>query len=243
MKTKILSILALLLTAATQAFSADDKHVYTSYTATSGNGSSNDGQYYDKLVDNDKSTKWCVLNMQSNTFIEFQSEEPIIPVGYIMTTGNDTESSPERNPKNWKILAKKQQSDEWTTLADVTNNDEMPAANTTDKEFSITDNIGAYQYFRLEVSAAKSGDTFQLAEFQFVVKTTDIHAITFTANDTTIIKEVRLPHTFTSYYASGDGELNEIIKQLYQLSEGWCKTDSEPSITGSGAITGGSSGT
>ena len=243
MKVKLLTLLALLLTAATQGFSADDKHVYTSYTATSGNGSSNDGENYDKLVDNDKSTKWCVLDMQGNTFIEFQSEEPIIPVGYIMTTGNDTESSPERNPKNWKILAKKQQSDEWTTLADVTNNDEMPSANTTDKEFSITGNIGAYKYFRLEVSATKSGNIFQLAEFQFVVKTADIHAITFTANDTTITKEVRLPHTFTSYYAAGDGELNEIIKQLYQISEGWCATDSEPSITGSGAITGGSSGT
>ena len=242
MKVKLLTLLALLLTVATQGFSADDKHVYTSYTATSGNGSSNDGENYEKLVDNDKSTKWCVLNMQSNTFIEFQSEEPIIPVGYIMTTGNDTESSPERNPKNWKILAKKQQSDEWTTLADVTNNDEMPSANTTDKEFSITGNIGAYQYFRLEVSAVKSGDTFQLAEFQFVVKTTDIHAIIFTANDTTITKEVRLPHTFTGYYSGDGGELNEIIRQLYQLPKGWCEPDSEPSITGSGAITGGSSG-
>ncbi len=247
MKVKLLTLLALLLTAATQAFSADDKHVYTSYTATSGNGSSNDGQYYDKLVDNDKSTKWCVLNMQSNTFIEFQSEEPIIPVGYIMTTGEDTESYPERNPKNWKILAKKQQSDEWTTLADVTNNDEMPAANTTDKEFSITDNIGAYQYFRLEVSAAKSGNVFQLAEFQFVVKTTDIHAISFTANDSTITKEVRLPYTFIGEYAdygeSGSGsELVEIIRQLYQISGGWCQPFSEPSVTGSGAITSGSIG-
>ena len=237
MKVKLLTLLALLLTAATQAFSADDKHVYTSYTATSGNGSSNDGENYDKLVDNDKSTKWCVLNMQSNTFIEFQSEEPIIPVGYIMTTGEDTESYPERNPKNWKILAKKQQSDEWTTLADVTNNDEMPAANTTDKEFSITDNIGAYQYFRLEVSAAKSGNVFQLAEFQFVEFPKNYHAITFTANGNSVTKEVTLPHTFVSLYDVENGELDEIIQQLFELWEGRCDPWDAPSVTGSDAFT------
>ena len=237
MKVKLLTLLALLLTAATQAFSAYDKHVYTKYTATSGNGKSNDGENYEKLVDNDKSTKWCVLDMQGNTFIEFQSEEPIIPVGYIMTTGNDTESSPERNPKNWKILAKKQQSDEWTTLADVTNNDEMPAANTTDKEFSITDNIGAYQYFRLEVSAAKSGDTFQLAEFQFVEFPKNYHTLTFTANGNSVTKKVTLPHTFGCLYSSENGELDEIIQQLFELVGGKCEPWDAPSVTGSDAFT------
>lgn len=163
-------LLVMLLTMTAQtAWAEDDVVVYTSYTASSGTSGSNSNEDYDELVDNNKSTKWCVTSLGSPTYIEFQSAKPIIPVGYVMTTGDDTDSQSGRNPKSWKILAKANTGDEWTTLVDVTNNDEMPAAKTTDKEFSIEGNTAAYQYFRFEVSAIKSGDIFQLAEFQFKV--------------------------------------------------------------------------
>ena len=149
--------------------------MYTSYTATAGTASTNLSEnywtgYY-RLVDGDVDTKWCVTSLGSPTYIEFKSDRAIVPTGYTMTTGNDTESNPGQNPLKWTVKAKVKETDaEWTVIdrRDASTNaaDAMPHANTTAKTYTFVNNT-AYQYFRLEITAVTDGSVFQLSEFQF----------------------------------------------------------------------------
>ena len=155
------------------------------YSASDGTTGANSNEGYAKLVDGNKSTKWCVTSLGSPTFIEFSTSEAIIPQGYVLTTGNDTGSSPGRNPKSWVIKAKANSGDSWTTIATVTNDTRMPAANTTDCAFPIN-NTNAYQYFRFEISAVQNGSVFQLAEFEFL---TNVNSYDFTTANVDGLKE------------------------------------------------------
>ena len=169
----------MLLTLGTAGAWAQD--IYTSYTALAGDGGTgNEG--YTKLVDNDKDTKWCRLQeatyQNSPVYCQFQSDELITPVGYVLTTGGDTGNRPGRNPKSWKIEASTDNSN-WVTLEELTcdDNNRLPSANTEDKTYYFqTSNSAAYQYFKFTVTdiwatAAEDNDwrVMQLAEFQFIV--------------------------------------------------------------------------
>ena len=136
---------------------------HTGYTVTAGTGGFNDGESHTKLLDGDKGTKWCANNGPWN--VTFNTASPVQVDGYTLTTGGDTGSQSGRNPKNWTLKGKLNESDEWTTIATVTDDNTMPAANTTDVDF-VVDNPGNYQYFYFEVTANKSGDIMQLAELQ-----------------------------------------------------------------------------
>ena len=176
---KFLTILALLLAAVQGAWADEvttvlDEGVFTGYTATSGSNTGDGG--YDKLVDGNTATKWCTNT--SPFYIEFHTSGLIVPTGYIMTTGGDTQSYSGRNPKSWTIKAKVNAGDSWTTLVTVTDDTTMPAANTTPVEFAISGNSTAYRYFRLDVSATRGDSWFQLSEFQFKGTTTDTSNIT-----------------------------------------------------------------
>ncbi|MBQ2188077.1 MAG: fibronectin type III domain-containing protein, partial [Bacteroidales bacterium] len=138
--------------------------IITGYTATSGAGGYNTNEGYANLVDNDRNTKWC--RSSSGVYIEFHSQQDFVPTGYVLTTANDTHKNPQRNPKNWVIKAKLNAGDPWTLIATVTNDQVLQDVNTTDFEFAI-DNSATYRYFRFEVSAVQSGDSFQLGELRF----------------------------------------------------------------------------
>ncbi len=158
--------------------------VYSGFTATAGktagkyNGTTLDisgGEGYSKLVDGIKtivSNKWCVVEHGNNftepIYVEFNSANPFVPTGYILTTGGDTQGNPGRNPKGWVIKAKNEGDADWTVLETVTNNNTLGAANNASYEFAFTNtNTTAYKYFRFEVNAIQSGGVFQLAEFEF----------------------------------------------------------------------------
>ncbi len=138
--------------------------IITGYTATSGAGGYNTNEGYANLVDNDRNTKWC--RSSSGVYIEFHSQQDFVPTGYVLTTANDTHKNPQRNPKNWVIKAKLNAGDPWTLIATVTNDQVLQNVSTTDFEFAI-DNSATYRYFRFEVSAVQSGDSFQLGELRF----------------------------------------------------------------------------
>jgi hypothetical protein len=142
--------------------------LYSNSNMTATGGTSGvSGQNYDKLVDGNSSTKWCVISLGNPTYIEFNSAALITPVSYILTTGEDTQTYSGRNPISWTVKAKANSSDGWTTLDTQTNNYTLEALNSTSYEFSIT-NSTAYQYFRFEVQST-GGSEFQLIEFQFKV--------------------------------------------------------------------------
>lgn len=136
---------------------------HTGYTVTAGTGGFNDDESHTSLLDGNKGSKWCSNSSTWN--VTFNTASPVQVDGYTLTTGNDTGSESGRNPKNWTLKGKLNESDAWTTIATVTDDNTMPAANTQDVDF-VVDNPGSYQYFYFEVTANQGGDIMQLAELQ-----------------------------------------------------------------------------
>lgn len=150
------------------------------------NDLSNTGEEgYAKLFDKKRNTKWCVVNSSGaweTISVDFKSNVPFTPSGYTFTTGNDTYIYPGRNPKKWKIYAKAQESDSWTTIVNVTDGAAagLETDNTTDYNFSINGLNAKYQFFRFEVSEICAPETwnsnnyvFQLAELALSGNTSD----------------------------------------------------------------------
>ena len=136
------------------------------------NAQTDPAEDYYKLFDKDKSTKWCVDNSTGSwetIWVDFKSNIPFVPTGYVMTTGNDTQSWSGRNPKKWKIYAKAHETDEWTTIVDVTDGDAagLGTANTTDYCFNIDGVETGYQYFRFEVSEVRGQGGWQSDHYVF----------------------------------------------------------------------------
>ena len=101
----------------------------------------------------------------------FTTSTPINVKGYTLTTGNDTGSFPDRNPKKWTLEVKATSGGNWTTIdsRDVSANsgDALPAANTAEsKVYAVaSDKQGSYQFFRFKVSEA-GGTIMQLGELK-----------------------------------------------------------------------------
>ena len=122
------------------------------------------------LFDNSLDTKYCP-QYRDNTWptysrVDFESNDLIIPTGYVIYTGDDTQQYPGRNPKNWTIQAKVNSSDNWTTIHTVTNAG-LPTTNKTAVTYSFS-NTTAYKYFRFEITAIESGGIGQLQDFHFI---------------------------------------------------------------------------
>ena len=139
------------------------------------NGIDNEGnEGYAKLVDGNKSTKWCVENRSGaweTIWVDLKSDVAFTPTSYIMTTGGDTNSFYTRNPKNWKIYGRNSESESWTELAHVSDGSGLGTASTTDYTFEFNGVTKAYQYYRFEVIEIGGADrwnssyyVFQLAE-------------------------------------------------------------------------------
>ena len=144
-------------------------YLYTGYTHIDGTSGYND-QGPEKLVDNDKSSKFCTGT--TTPYVEFSTSGDFVPYGYVLTTGDDTAQNPGRNPKSWVLKAKVNENDAWVTIAAVENDSVLQATNLTDYCFTI-DYSGAdapdparFRYYRFEVAAIRDGGTFQLSELQ-----------------------------------------------------------------------------
>lgn len=139
--------------------------------ATAGTTGTVPHEDYPNLFDNNINTKWCVTNVTSTIYVEFDATQAIKPTGYVLTTGNDTEAGPGRNPKSWVIKGKNNPNDNWSTLATVVNG-EMPSENLASKTFAISVDK-EYRYYRFEITSLVDGNIFQLSEFQFLVPGSD----------------------------------------------------------------------
>ena len=153
-------LLVVLCTAGLQA------KVYTGFTKKGGtDGFTNEGP--EKFVDGNRNSKWCVSKsptVSNPIYIEFESNVAFVPTGYILTTGNDTETSPGRNPKNWILKGKVNSDDTWTDIVTVSDDNTLGATNNTPYQFAINGVATAYKYFRFEVTALTSGNIFQLSD-------------------------------------------------------------------------------
>ena len=108
----------------------------------------------------DNTTGWC----------EFHTTSAFQVDGYTLTTGLESESNTDCNPKNWVLKAKLNSGDAWTTIATITNDATMQDISQTPYDFNV-DVPGEYQYFRFEVSATLGANKFQLSELQLFKNT------------------------------------------------------------------------
>ena len=66
--------------------------------------------------------------------------------------------------------------------------------------------------------------------------------VVFAANDKTVERTVTLPHEFLCSYYNGNGELDAIIQELYEISDGHCCDYIYPVASGNEAVLAGSYG-
>ncbi len=117
-------------------------------TATNvSNGFTN--ETYDKAFDGKTSTKWC--HNTTNPWVEFQTAWSVIVTGYKLSTANDTESDPSRNPKNWVLKGWSEEKQAWSVLDTKSNDNTLQAMNETEYSFELAEpGKVTYQRFRME---------------------------------------------------------------------------------------------
>lgn len=133
------------------------------------------GENYDKIVDGNTATKWCLNAGDGNTVYNiFHTSLPIFVTGYRITTANDNASFPGRNPKSWKLYGSTADSNpgvddaSWELIASVTNDTKMKDQNFTTYNYTLpAETTKAYQTFKWVVSARGGGGNgvIQVSEF------------------------------------------------------------------------------
>ena len=115
---------------------------------------------YNALFDGNTSNYWLC---DWNRYVEFYSTQPITPKRYYLTTAG---SDARYNPKNWVLKAKASQSDSWTTIATVTNDNKLPGGKIERVGFDLDITNKQWKYFRFEVSAVQEFSILKLAGFE-----------------------------------------------------------------------------
>ena len=137
----------------------------SSYYSVDGGSGGFGGEQHGNLVDNNLGTKWCQDKPSGNWYIEFHTASAIQVDGYMLRTGGDTWPETGRNPQSWVLYGKKNSGESWSVIDTKTDNYDMPDASNAEKDFDA-DAPGEYQYFRLEISAIRSGICMQMSEMR-----------------------------------------------------------------------------
>ena len=119
-----------------------DYTLFTGFTATDGTAVGN-AFVYGNMVDGDLSSSFHAFT--SSAYVEFNSDELIIPNGYIFNTFNASSFK----PTGWVLKAKANTGDDWTEL------DNLSGQSISGQEYTHSCNNegnNAYKYFRFEVS-------------------------------------------------------------------------------------------
>ena len=172
-----------------------------------GNTNNNSNEVPAKLFDNDTNTKWCYVSNSEeyktptwkNLNIYFHTSESIILKGYQMARGADYATYPRRDPKSWKIYGSNSAGANatWTKIDERTN----VTLGTPWKDFLMTSNTTAYQYYRLEVTSVDNYEVedygyrrwkCQLSELQFFGITLEEYS-----HDLSTATVTGLPETYT----------------------------------------------
>ena len=149
------------------------------YHALSGNTAWGAGENHTKLVDGDNTTKWGGGMPEDGSYVIFKAYEAKTYAAYSLVTGNDTQNSPGRNWKTWKIYGANPKGDMddmatrdftgWKLLDQKTDigQDQLPAANFAPAYFTFSEGVTTkYKYFKIEVEAAYEGTSIQMSEFR-----------------------------------------------------------------------------
>ena len=127
---------------------------------------------YGMLLDGDTNTKWCV-NDFNDAYIIFQTSSAVNVSGYIITTGDDNEKNPGRNPKNWILYGcndydESSVSGSWEEIHSVANDTVLQDKNKTGYHFVFDKTNTAYEYYKLQITEIQSGSVMQMSEFALI---------------------------------------------------------------------------
>lgn len=134
------------------------------------------GEDYDKIVDGNTSTKWCLNGGEGNSIYNiFHSSLPIYVTGYKITTANDNATYAGRNPKAWQLYGSTADSNpgvddgSWELIASVSNDTRLKDVNFTAYTYTLpTETAKAYQSFKWVITARSGGGNgvIQVSEFR-----------------------------------------------------------------------------
>ena len=176
-------LLVMLLTATTAAWATSistinvggtDYTLFTGFTATDGTAVNN-VFVYGNAVDGNTSTSWHPQS--SDTFVEFNTDDPIIPKGYIFNTYMEGYFYPHA----WVLKAKANTTDGWTTLSSYSGQ-----TLSSGQEFQYAcnnDGNTAYKYFRFE--ASNTNNNIWLTEIRLYGSSPDVYYTHLTKKDAT----------------------------------------------------------
>lgn len=134
------------------------------------------GENYDKIVDGNTATKWCLNGGEGNTVYNiFHASVPIFVTGYKITTANDNAQYTGRNPKSWTLYGSTSDSNpgkddaSWEVIATVTNDTKLKDVNFTTYTYTLpSETAKAYQSFKWVITARSGGgnNVIQVSEFR-----------------------------------------------------------------------------
>ena len=146
------------------------------FKALEGNPEGYDKESYANLFDGKKEdgnfSKWC-CEFSGSAYVILEASKAGIPVGYIITTGNDNANSGcgGRNPKKWKLYGNNTGSDDaWELIDEVKKDKVLQDKNYTSYNFDCKCST-SYQYFKWEISAIHRGSLLQVGEFELKLNT------------------------------------------------------------------------
>ena len=140
-----------------------------------GSAGFNSGENFDKIVDGNTSTKWCLNGGEGNAVYNiFHSSLPIFVTGYKITTANDNAAYTGRNPKAWTLYGSTADSNpgvddsSWEIISSVTNDTKLQDQNFTTYTYTLPETSKAYQSFKWVITARKGGgnSVIQVSEFR-----------------------------------------------------------------------------
>ena len=146
------------------------------FIADDGSAGFSYGENYDKILDGNTSTKWCLNGGQGNeVYTVFHASLPIFVTGYKITTANDNAQFTGRNPKAWKLYGAVADSNpgkddaSWELIASVSNDTKLKDENFTTYTYTLpAETSKAYQSFKWVISERKGGgnNVIQVSEFR-----------------------------------------------------------------------------
>ncbi|MEH2892747.1 BspA family leucine-rich repeat surface protein [Segatella copri] len=169
-------MLLMLLLLPTRMVAQTDYDESVTLKELAGNPEGNTNETYANLFDGKKEdgnfSKWC-CEFSGSAYVILEASKAGIPVGYIITTGNDN-ANPKcggRNPLSWKLYGNNEGKEgAWTLIDKIENDKVLQDKNYASYNFDCKCST-SYQYFKWEISAIHSGSLLQVGEFELKLKT------------------------------------------------------------------------
>ena len=109
---------------------------------------------YDRVLDGSGKTCWHANSydkVDGVWYVEFKAKGgPFVPERYFLVTAG----SASYNPKDWKLKAKLNPGDSWTTIATVNSDTRLPAEARQRIAYDLDVKGQQWQYFRMEISSS-----------------------------------------------------------------------------------------